>query len=78
MVRVFRREKRYSGHCSISMPRGGVRETADLVAPRILVGDDAHVLDRMLREDPEGAYTQAFYDRLLEQANWRLGQLGGS
>ena len=45
---------------------------------RILVGDDAHVLDRMLREDPEGAYTQAFYDRLLEQANWRLGQLGGS
>ncbi len=44
---------------------------------RILVGDDAHVLDRMLREDPEGAYTREFYERLLEQADWRLGQLNG-
>ncbi|MCR9092725.1 MAG: SDR family oxidoreductase [bacterium] len=42
---------------------------------RILVGDDAHVLDRMLREDPEGAYTQAFYDRLLESTEWRLGSM---
>lgn len=44
---------------------------------RILVGEDAHVLDEMVRADPENAYTQEFYDRLLGATNWRLGQMSG-
>lgn len=42
---------------------------------RILVGDDAHALDEMVRAEPENAYTQDFYDRLLQKTEWRLGQL---
>ena len=30
---------------------------------RILVGDDARILDEMVRADPEGAYTLAFHER---------------
>jgi NAD(P)-dependent dehydrogenase (short-subunit alcohol dehydrogenase family) len=30
---------------------------------RILVGDDAHILDEMVRADPEGAYAPAFHER---------------
>lgn len=39
---------------------------------RILVGEDAHILDEMVRHDPEGAYSLAFFDQL----NTR-GILGG-
>jgi len=42
---------------------------------RILVGNDAHALDEMVRAEPENAYTQDFYDRLLAKTDWRLGQL---
>lgn len=31
---------------------------------RILVGDDAHVLDQLVREDPEAAYEDAFMERI--------------
>jgi len=44
---------------------------------RILIGDDAHVLDRLVREDPESAYSLEFMERLLEATNWRLGDLQG-
>jgi NAD(P)-dependent dehydrogenase (short-subunit alcohol dehydrogenase family) len=44
---------------------------------RILVGEDAAVLDRMVREDPEGAYDREFMDRLVEASNWGLGNLVG-
>ena len=40
---------------------------------RILVGDDAHQLDERVRRAPEQAYTQEFYDSLLEEVGWRLG-----
>lgn len=40
---------------------------------RILVGDDAHVLDRLVRADPEEAYETSFYERMAGEANWRLG-----
>jgi NAD(P)-dependent dehydrogenase (short-subunit alcohol dehydrogenase family) len=43
---------------------------------RILVGEDARILDQLVREDPEGAYGQAFMERLIEKANWGLGNLG--
>lgn len=40
---------------------------------RILVGEDARVLDELVREQPEAAYTAEFFDRLKEKANWGLG-----
>ena len=39
---------------------------------RILVGDDAHTLDRMVREAPEEAYTEAFMNRVREENDWRI------
>jgi NAD(P)-dependent dehydrogenase (short-subunit alcohol dehydrogenase family) len=40
---------------------------------RILVGEDADALDRLVREDPEGAYEAAFMEKLVEETGWRLG-----
>ncbi|MFI4936313.1 MAG: SDR family oxidoreductase [Caulobacterales bacterium] len=40
---------------------------------RILVGDDAHALDRMVRADPGEAYEPGFYQRMTQEAGWRLG-----
>jgi len=43
---------------------------------RILVGEDAVGLDRLVRADPEGAYTAEFMERLVSETNWGLGDLG--
>ncbi|HWF00789.1 MAG TPA: SDR family NAD(P)-dependent oxidoreductase [Caulobacteraceae bacterium] len=40
---------------------------------RILVGDDAQRMDRLVRADPEHAYEPAFFQRLAEEVGWRLG-----
>ena len=40
---------------------------------RILVGDDAHLLDRMVRDTPEEAYEESFLERLRQHTEWRLG-----
>ncbi|MEX1237783.1 MAG: SDR family NAD(P)-dependent oxidoreductase, partial [Pseudomonadales bacterium] len=40
---------------------------------RILLGKDAQVLDRLVREDPENAYTEAFMEKLRAEAEWGLG-----
>ncbi|HEY1416218.1 MAG TPA: SDR family NAD(P)-dependent oxidoreductase [Caulobacteraceae bacterium] len=40
---------------------------------RILVGPDAGVIDEMVRDDPDEAYESAFFQKLAERANWRLG-----
>jgi NAD(P)-dependent dehydrogenase (short-subunit alcohol dehydrogenase family) len=42
---------------------------------RILVGDDAHRMDELVRSDPEGAYEPGFFDRLRTATNWQLGGL---
>jgi hypothetical protein len=42
---------------------------------RILVGEDAQVLDEMVRAEPENAYTEDFYDRLTARTNWKLGEM---
>lgn len=42
---------------------------------RILVGDDAHVMDERVRRDPENAYTQRFFDELVAETGWQLGSL---
>ena len=43
---------------------------------RILVGEDAHVLDDMVRADPEQAYEPAFFQKMAERSGWALGALG--
>jgi len=39
---------------------------------RILVGHDAEVLDRLVREFPEEAYEPSFMEKLLAEADWKL------
>ncbi len=39
---------------------------------RILVGDDAHVIDRRVRADPEQAYELDFFRDLAAETGWRL------
>lgn len=39
---------------------------------RILVGDDAHDLDRRVRADPEQAYEPSFFDSVKNDTGWRL------
>ena len=40
---------------------------------RLLVGDDAHLLDEMVRDTPEEVYEESFLQRLRKQTDWRLG-----
>jgi NAD(P)-dependent dehydrogenase (short-subunit alcohol dehydrogenase family) len=40
---------------------------------RILVGNDAVVLDRLVRESPEEAYEPSFMQRLVAETDWALG-----
>ncbi len=40
---------------------------------RILVGKDAEILDRLVRETPEEAYEESFMQRLTAQTQWNLG-----
>ncbi|HEV7386021.1 MAG TPA: SDR family NAD(P)-dependent oxidoreductase [Phenylobacterium sp.] len=40
---------------------------------RILVGDDAHKMDALVRADPEAAYTPEFFAVLAKEVGWRLG-----
>jgi len=40
---------------------------------RILVGDDAHRMDEMVRADPAQAYEPEFFQRLTSDVGWRLG-----
>ena len=41
---------------------------------RILVGPDAHIIDRMVREDPDHAYEPEFYERFATEAGWYPGR----
>ena len=40
---------------------------------RILVGDDAHRMDEMVRADPVHAYEPGFFERMAGDTGWRLG-----
>jgi len=40
---------------------------------RILVGEDAHKLDARVREAPESAYTEEFYQDFAKEVGWRVG-----
>jgi hypothetical protein len=39
---------------------------------RILVGEDAQILDRMVRETPEEAYEPSFMQRFVAAADWKI------
>jgi short-subunit dehydrogenase len=41
---------------------------------RILVGDDAQVLDRLVRENPEAAYEASFMEKLRAETGWQLSR----
>jgi hypothetical protein len=41
---------------------------------RILVGPDAHIIDRMVRQDPDHAYEPEFYERFDTEAGWYPGR----
>jgi NAD(P)-dependent dehydrogenase (short-subunit alcohol dehydrogenase family) len=40
---------------------------------RILVGADAHELDKRVRQSPEQAYTPEFYASLVKEIGWKIG-----
>jgi NAD(P)-dependent dehydrogenase (short-subunit alcohol dehydrogenase family) len=42
---------------------------------RILVGEDAVKMDRLVRADPEDAYEAAFFQKLADEVGWKLGNL---
>jgi NAD(P)-dependent dehydrogenase (short-subunit alcohol dehydrogenase family) len=42
---------------------------------RVLVGDDAHRMDELVRADPEHAYEPDFFERMMSKTGWRLGGL---
>ena len=68
MGRNFRDNAPTSAEQAAAIILDGVREERW----RILVGDDAHRLDEMVRETPEDAYSEAFMERLRERAGWNL------
>jgi NAD(P)-dependent dehydrogenase (short-subunit alcohol dehydrogenase family) len=41
---------------------------------RILVGKDAHRIDELVRQAPEQAYEEDFFNRLAADVNWRVGR----
>src|SRR6185436_8679096 len=41
---------------------------------RILVGSDAHLMDRMVRDDPDRAYEEQFFARFAAAAGWHPGR----
>ncbi len=41
---------------------------------RILVGPDAHIIDEMVRQDPDHAYDEAFFARFAAAAGWYPGR----
>ena len=40
---------------------------------RILVGDDAHLLDKRVRDNPERAYEPDFFQSFAAESGWRVG-----
>lgn len=40
---------------------------------RILVGEDAKLLDMRVRQSPEQAYEPEFFQRFAQEAGWKLG-----
>ena len=65
---IFRDQAPMSASDAAKVILDGVREERW----RILVGEDAHVLDQMVREAPEDAYESSFMDRFVARSGWKL------
>jgi len=65
---IFRDQAPMSAAEAANIILDGVREQRW----RILVGEDAHVLDRMVRETPEEAYEASFMERFVAESGWKL------
>jgi NAD(P)-dependent dehydrogenase (short-subunit alcohol dehydrogenase family) len=65
---AFRDEAPTTAGAAATVILDGVREERW----RILVGDDARVLDEMVRQNPEEAYEQSFMQRFVSKAGWRI------
>ncbi len=65
---IFRDEAPMSAAEAAKIILDGVREERW----RILVGEDAHVLDRLVRESPEEAYEPSFMQRFIAESGWAL------
>jgi NAD(P)-dependent dehydrogenase (short-subunit alcohol dehydrogenase family) len=65
---IFRDEAPMSAAEAAKVILDGVREERW----RILVGEDAHILDRMVRETPEEAYEAPFMQRFVAASGWKL------
>jgi NAD(P)-dependent dehydrogenase (short-subunit alcohol dehydrogenase family) len=65
---AFRDEAPMSAAEAATVILDGVREERW----RILVGADAHVLDQMVRENPEEAYEASFMERFVASSGWNL------
>ncbi|MCO5129583.1 MAG: SDR family NAD(P)-dependent oxidoreductase [Xanthobacteraceae bacterium] len=68
-ARVFLEEAPLTAAAAAKIILDGVR--ADRW--RILVGHDAELLDRWVRETPEAAYEPEFHARVAKEAGWKLG-----
>jgi NAD(P)-dependent dehydrogenase (short-subunit alcohol dehydrogenase family) len=69
---IFRDEAPMSAADAARVILDGVREERW----RILVGEDAHVLDRLVRATPEDAYEPAFMERFIKESGWKLNNRG--
>jgi NAD(P)-dependent dehydrogenase (short-subunit alcohol dehydrogenase family) len=65
---IFRDEAPMSAADAAKVILDGVREERW----RILVGEDAQILDRMVRESPEEAYEASFMQRFVAASGWKL------
>lgn len=68
-ARSFREEAPTSAAQAAGIILQGVRDERW----RILIGDDAHLLDQRVRAAPERAYDLNFYQDFVAETGWRLG-----
>src|SRR5581483_2489107 len=67
--RRFREEAPTSAAEAAAIILAGVKEDRW----RILVGEDAHIIDRRVRATPERAYDLDFFEDFAREATWRVG-----
>lgn len=74
--RVKSRESQFMNNapCTASQAATLILEGVRNEQWRILVGNDAHVLDEMVRESPEMAYENSFMEKLSARTGWQLGR----
>jgi short-subunit dehydrogenase len=69
LAEAFRDEAPMTAETAAKVILDGVRQERW----RILVGEDAHVLDRLVRENPEEAYEPSFMEKLRAETDWKIG-----